>query len=98
MAYEIVFAPRALRDLEAIEAYLTERSPTGARSVLAAIKRAIDDLHDFPRLGTPIDGDGRYRLPIRRYSYSIFYRVAPSEVLILHIRHSARRPVEPDEL
>jgi toxin ParE1/3/4 len=98
MAYEIVFAPRALCDLEAIEAYLTERSPTGSRNVLAAIKRAIDDLQDFPRLGTPIDGDSRYRLPIRRYPYAIFYRVAPSEVFILHIRHGARRPVEPDEL
>lgn len=55
MAYEIVFAPRALRDLEAIETYLIERSPTGARNVLAAIKRAIDGLQDFPRLGTPIN-------------------------------------------
>lgn len=98
MAYEIVFAPRALRDLEAIEAYLIERSPTGARNVLSAIKRAIDDLQDFPRLGTPIDEGGRYRLPIRQYPYAIFYRIAQSEVLILHIRHGARRQVEPDEL
>ncbi len=62
MACEIVFAPRDLRDLEAIEAYLSERSPAGALNVLAAFKRAIDSLQDFPRLGTPIDTQGRYRL------------------------------------
>lgn len=77
---------------------MTERSPGGARNVLAAIKLAIDGLQDFPRLGTPIDAQGRYRLPLRHYPYAIFYRTARNEVLILHIRHGARRPIEPNEL
>jgi len=49
-------------------------------------------------LGTPIDTREYYRLPTRLYLYAIFYRVAQNEVLILHIRHGARRPIEPDEL
>ena len=98
MAYEIVFAPRALRDLEAIEAYLIERSPSGSRNVLAALKGTIDSLVDFPRIGSPIDDEHRYRLPLRQYPYAIFYRVAADEILILHIRHGARRPIEPQEL
>jgi plasmid stabilization system protein ParE len=98
MAYEIVYSPRAMRDLEAIEAYLIERSPSGARNVMAAIKHAIEGLTDFPRIGSPIDDEHRYRLPIRRYPYAIFYRVTSREVLILHIRHGARRPIEANQL
>ena len=94
----IVYAPRALRDLLAIEAYLMERSPVGARSVLGAIRSAIDDIALFPRIGVPIDRDGRYRLPVQRYPYLVFYRHTGDEVFILHVRHGARRPVPPDEV
>lgn len=95
---KIVYAPRALRDLHDIESYLAERSPVGQRNVLAAIKHAIDDLQDFPRIGIPLDAEGRYRLPVRRYPYLAFYRVEVSEIFILHIRHGARRPVGPEEI
>jgi plasmid stabilization system protein ParE len=33
----VVYAPRALRDLEGIAAYLVERNPIGAINVLGAI-------------------------------------------------------------
>ena len=94
----IIFAPRALRDLHDIETYLAARSPPGSRKVLAAIKSAIDDLEHFPRIGVPIDAEPRYRLPVRRYPYLIFYRLAGVDVFILHIRHGARKPVEPEGL
>lgn len=95
---KIVFAPRALRDLVEIENYLKERSPAGARNVLAAIRSAIGDLSDFPRIGVPIDGQDRHRLPVLRYPYLVYYRVSDTEVFILHIRHGARRPVETEDL
>ena len=95
---KVIFAPRALRDLEAIAAYLAERSPTGQKSVLGAIKASIGDLEQFPRIGIPIDTEGRYRLPVRRYPYLVYYRVAASELFILHIRHGAREPIDPSVL
>ena len=94
----IIYAPRALRDLLEIETYLAERSPAGARNVLAAIKSAIDDLEHFPRIGVPIDAEVRYRLPVRRYPYLIFYHLAPPDAFILHIRHGARKPIDPEGL
>jgi plasmid stabilization system protein ParE len=39
---KLVYAPRALRDLEDIADYLVEHSPRGAFNVLAAIKSSID--------------------------------------------------------
>ena len=94
----VVYAPRALRDLDAIEHFLKQRSEVGTRNVLATIKRAIGDLERFPRIGIPIDADGRYRMPVARYPYLIFYRLNGDTVYILHIRHAARVPVGPAEL
>jgi plasmid stabilization system protein ParE len=34
-------------------------------------------------------------VPILRYPHVIFYRIADNELLILHIRHTSRRPIDP---
>jgi toxin ParE1/3/4 len=91
----IVYAPRALRDLERIAAYLTERNPVGAIKVLGAIKSSIDTLSFFPQIGRLVDDAGHRRVPVLRYPYLLFYRVLGDELLILHIRHTSRRPIDP---
>jgi len=94
----VVFAPRALRDLEAIAGYLNDRSPSGSLHVLAAIKSSIDALAAFPGIGRIVDDAGHRRLPVLRFPYVIFYRIAGSELLILHLRHTSRRPIDPADL
>ena len=37
-------------------------------------------------------------MPVVRYPYLIFYTVSGDELRILHIRHGARVPIDPDEL
>ena len=91
----VVYAPRALRDLESIAAYLVERNPAGAINVLGAIKSSVDTLSFFPQIGRLVDNAGHRRVPVLRYPYLIFYRVAGGELLILHIRHTSRRPIDP---
>ena len=91
----VTYAPRALRDLQSIASYLVERNPAGARNVLAAIKASIDSLSHFPQIGRLVDDAGHHRLPVFRYPYLVFYRIAENEVLILHIRHTSRRPLDP---
>jgi toxin ParE1/3/4 len=90
----VVYAPRALRDLNSIGAYLIGRNPTGAANVLGAIKSSIDTLSFFPQIGRLIDNAGHRRVPVLRYPYVIFYRIAGDELLILHIRHTSRRPID----
>ena len=94
----VVFAPRALRDLESIAAYLNDRSPSGARNVLAAIRSSVDALTFFPEIGRLVTDTGHRRLPVLRYPYSVFYRVTADELFILHIRHTSRQPIDPAEL
>jgi toxin ParE1/3/4 len=91
----VVYAPRALRDLEDIASYFAERNPAGAVNVLGAVKSSIDTLSFLPRIGRVVDNAGHRRVPVLRYPYLIFYRIAGDELLILHIRHSSRRPIDP---
>jgi toxin ParE1/3/4 len=91
----VVYAPRALRDLKSIGAYLTERNPKGAADILGAIKSSIDTLSFFPQIGRLVDDAGHRRMPVVRYPYLIFYRIGGNELLILHIRHSSRRAIDP---
>jgi toxin ParE1/3/4 len=91
----VSYAPRALRDLEDIAGYLTERSPPGALNVLTTIKSSIEALASFPEISPIVDKAGHRRLPVLRYPYVIFYRIADDELLILHIRHTSRRFIDP---
>ena len=92
---KVVYAPRALRDLENIVTYLAEQSPTAAARILTALKSSLTTLSYFPELGRLVDDAGHRRIPVPRHPYLIFYRIAGDEVLILHIRHASRRPIDP---
>jgi plasmid stabilization system protein ParE len=47
------YSERAASDLEAIQSYIAERSPSAARAIGQRIKEAIELLTDFPGLGHP---------------------------------------------
>jgi plasmid stabilization system protein ParE len=78
---KVAYAPRALRDLNEITAYLSVHKPSGAANVIAAIKSSIDTLSFFPQIGRLVDEAGHRRVPVVRYPYAIF--------------HSSRRPIDP---
>ena len=48
----VVYAPRALRDIDDILAYIHQRSPIGARNVSLAIEYTIHTCALNPRTGT----------------------------------------------
>ena len=92
----LVYSPCFLRDLDGIAAHLATKSPQGKRRVLAAIKGTVEGLEHFPGLGRQISDSGHRRLRAGRYPYVILYRVGGDEVFLLHVRHSARRPLDPE--
>ncbi len=63
----VVYAPRALRDLNSIAVYLIRHNPIGAANVLGAIKSSIDTLSFFPQIGRLIDNAAHRRVPVLRY-------------------------------
>ena len=94
-----VYSPRAILDLVEISNYLTARSPTGARVIERRIRRVVGLLAEFPGAGRALDQRPQVRvMPLGRHPYLIFYSVLADEVVVLHIRHAARRPVDPSNL
>lgn len=98
MGLTIRFDARALADFAEIRDYLVERSPTGAERVRLHLIQTIERLADFPFLGRPTDEPGVRVLVLTRYPYLVFYAVIADDVVILHVRHGAREPVDPSTL
>ena len=92
------YSGRAIDDLRSIAAYVREHNPGSAKRVRSHIRRTIDQLADFPHLGTPTARIAIRRLVISRYPYVVFYQVTDNNVIIHHIRHMARKPVDPADL
>jgi plasmid stabilization system protein ParE len=84
------YAARALAQLDGIHDYLHERSPSGARAVLASIKRSAGRLQNLPELEIRTD-EGDVRLLIDPdYLYRIFYVVRGKDVVVIRILHRAQ--------
>jgi plasmid stabilization system protein ParE len=95
---KVRFTPRAFSDLDIIRTYISQFNPTAAGQVVSLIERICRRLGEFPESGQRADElDTRIALS-SRYPYRIYYRIAAEGVLILHIRHAARRPLEPGEV
>jgi toxin ParE1/3/4 len=90
----VVYSPRAARDLEAIAAY--HHAVAGSRIAAAigarieyVISRIAEHPHSAPRV---LERRGVRVALVLRYPYKIFYRIRGDKIEILHIRHTARRP------
>jgi plasmid stabilization system protein ParE len=68
------------------------------RAVELAIRATLDLLELFPASGRALRQRPEVRvMPTRRFPLLIFYKNSANELLILHIRHAARRPLSTDD-
>jgi plasmid stabilization system protein ParE len=95
----VIYSTRAIADLIDIADYLKARSPAGARAVELRIHRTIALLEEFPGAGRELGQRPQVRvMPLGRYPYLVFYTVSGEELTVLHVRHGARQPVDPESL
>jgi plasmid stabilization system protein ParE len=95
----VTYSPRALRDLIDIGGYLSERNPSGAARVEQRIRVVVDLVASFPESGRVVASRPTVRvMPLGAYPYLLFYTVLDDELVILHVRHAAMKPVFPSEL
>lgn len=94
--YGVRITPTALKDLEAIFAYVEAQSPQNARLVIRRLLDAIDGLERMPgRFNVPRTGYVRGRqvrsMPVP--PYLVRYRIDErrATVHVLRVRHGARR-------
>ena len=86
------YTPRAFAERERIFAYLDARNPQAARDVVGLIKQRIVELGVAPYKGRRTDRGGIFTLWVTPYPYRIYYRIDVDDVVIIHIRHTSRRP------
>ena len=94
---KVKYSPRARDDLAAILSYIEGHSPQGARNVARALHRTIELIGEFPQCGRLAGEQGTRALPVGSYPYLIYWSVEAESVWVVHIRHTARRPWDPDQ-
>lgn len=83
---KLVYAPRALKDIDEILDYIHWRSPQGARNVSFAIEHTAEICAETPRGGSITNLPDVYRWPLSSYRFAIFYRYDPTEQVVEIIR------------
>ena len=94
------YAPRAIADIDQIHDYISRRSPRGATNVVARIRDTAGLLAMWPGVGQSTNMESILKQAVGRYPYVIFYTVnaESDEVVIMHVRHGARRSPEINEI
>jgi toxin ParE1/3/4 len=88
---QVRFTETALIEINKILSYIAERNPLAAKKVRARVDMTLAALADFPQMAQAADEPGVRRMPITSYPYVIFYTIEADKVVILHVRHAARR-------
>ena len=87
----VVLTDEALRDLDTILADTETNRPTAAAALELRLRSSLRRIGAWPDSAQLVAGrPGLRMVPLVRYPFRIFYRVADNQVEILHIHHTAR--------
>jgi plasmid stabilization system protein ParE len=103
VTFRVIVQPRAAEDLKAAAIWIARDSQERAQVWLEGIAKAILALQSFPNRCALAPENDAFEFEIRQLihgQYRVLFTVSAQteEVLVLHIRHTARRPVSSDDL
>jgi len=99
MALKVRLHARARSDLRFIRDYLLEHAGgSAADRVRAHLQQKISRLSTSPNIGTQTSDPNIRIMPPTRYPYRVYYTITDEAVIVLHIRHTARRDPDPGDL
>ncbi len=87
----VEFHPLADQELTATALFYESRAHGLGTDFLDEAERLANNLAQFPELGAPLRGTLR-RLALRRFPYSLLYRIETDRIYILAVMHHRRRP------
>ena len=77
--------------IDAANYYAEHAGPDLGLAFIAEFERALAVLCDHPHLGPVWRGKSR-RFPLRRFPYSVIYRLRIDELYVVALAHQRRRP------
>jgi plasmid stabilization system protein ParE len=96
----IIWSPKSLRDLDAIEGYVAQHNPVAAKRLVQKIIQRTDRLNRFPSSGEYVaeDASRRYR-QVLQGNYRVIYRYDPdaNAAIVVAVIHAARL-LDPDTM
>lgn len=87
----IRWTERASRNLDQMEAYISQDGPGAALNTIIDIIATVEQLMDFPALGRPGRVAGTRELVIHGKPYVVPYRVKENVIEILRVFHTSRK-------
>lgn len=87
----ITLRPEAKAEVLSTRAWYDQQVPGLGRSFALAVDNAIAAISENPKAYRRVDGDCR-RVLLRKFPYSVVYRVAPDGLLIVAVFHHSRDP------
>lgn len=87
---KVIWAPAALRDLDAIFTYISRDNSTAALKTVTTIEQGCARLEVLPHRGQPSRMPGKRDLILAPLPYIAVYRVTEAAVIILRIYHHAQ--------
>ena len=95
---KVVYTDEALRDLDEILDYIASHYPTISASFEMRLRTVVARIGEFPESAQQVEERPGVRVvPLIRYPYKVFYRVASQAVEILYIHHASRLQPWEDE-
>ena len=91
MTLPVIFHQLAESELNEASVYYAQARPGLGDAFVAEVQRAVDALAASPLAGTEVESGVRWWL-VRRFPYSVLYRVRDDHIRILAIAHQKRRP------
>lgn len=101
MSFHVSMTARAEADLRDIVEHIAHDSPLNASRWLDRVENAIGRLEEFPGRCRRAPEAEVFQETIRQLilgNYRILFAVREQDVVILSVRHAARRPLRRDEL
>ena len=85
------YRPKALADLDSIATYTREHwGEEMARAYILTLRKACEDLAQFPELGGRSMVAGYRRITVE--SHVVYYRTTKADVIIVRVLHERQSP------
>jgi plasmid stabilization system protein ParE len=88
---ELEYLEEALDEAEVAARWYAQHSPVAAAGFSDEIDAAVAAIQQSPEAWPPFE-HGTRRYLLRRYPFSVIYRVEPGRILIVAVAHGHRRP------
>jgi len=104
MRYQVLISAQAERELDEAAVWLAKHAPQAAIRWYDELRSAILSLADNPERCGYARENGRSSFELRQLlhgrqrSYRAVFTIRENSVIVLAIRHTARRDLRPDEL